>query len=165
MSGTDAAVDGPPKATLEESMKFYNEITRPRRVVKFGTDDDYRKLEPGEFEEGSANYSTWETKVDELADFGLGIVLYFKMLIYLFAVCIVCGCIQLVNVGYFTGDGTLDPSTAQVGSYSNGQVRELKEIINNHIFLVVVLLLLSPSFFSLFSFFFFLSSPLLIIII
>jgi len=70
-------VDAGPDIKL--AWKYFYSTTLPNRVLKPGTKDDFRKLEPGESVENSEPYGVWDTPVREIGDFGIGILLYFKV--------------------------------------------------------------------------------------
>ena len=59
------------------------------------------QLEPGETVPGSEPYGIFDTPVDELGDFGLGILLYFKMLRFLGVLVVVLGGAAAYNIDYF----------------------------------------------------------------
>ncbi|GMH93040.1 hypothetical protein TrVE_jg7780 [Triparma verrucosa] len=83
------------------SWKYFQGVTLPNRVVKAGTKNEFRKLEPGEVAEGSEPYGVFDTPLNELGDFGIGVLLYFKMLLFLGCLCVVLGLIGAYNLHYF----------------------------------------------------------------
>ena len=46
-------------ANIDDAWHFFKHHTLPRRVLKEGATDDFRKLEPGEDAEGSTLYGVW----------------------------------------------------------------------------------------------------------
>jgi hypothetical protein len=96
-------MNGQPPPDMKAAWEFYETYTLPRRILKEGTTDDYRKLEPGEVAEGSGLYGVWETPVDEIGDFGLGVYLYFKMLITLVGTMAVCIALNIPAMQHYTG--------------------------------------------------------------
>ncbi|GMH48808.1 hypothetical protein TL16_g00380 [Triparma laevis f. inornata] len=95
-------MNGLPPPDMKAAWEFYETYTLPRRILKEGTTDDYRKLEPGEIAEGSGLYGVWETPVDEIGDFGLGVYLYFKMLITLVGCMAVCIALNIPAMQHYT---------------------------------------------------------------
>ena len=95
---------------IKLSWKYFETVTLPNRVLKPGSKDDFRKLEPGEIVGHSEPYGVWDTPVKEIGDFGIGILLYFKMLIGLGSLALLLGLISVYNIDFFKS-----------GSYSDSQ--------------------------------------------
>jgi hypothetical protein len=98
----------------EVSWKYHQETTMPLCVIKPPEPGqkraEYRKLESGELAEGATHYSVWHTPVNEIGDFGIGLLLYFRMLISLGVLAFVLGMAACQNITRFASD-----------DYSNGQ--------------------------------------------
>jgi len=84
---------------IARSWEFWNLHTVPRFVVQ--DDGDIVKCEPGV---PGQRYSVLGTPVSELRDFGIGIAMYFKTLIYVCVACIAAGGINVLAMRYFWSD-------------------------------------------------------------
>ncbi|CAM9599348.1 unnamed protein product, partial [Phaeothamnion confervicola] len=81
---------------------YWYQNTLPRYAQKEGKPNDFRKLEPGE--EGGQLYHLWYTPLWQLGDFGLGLGLFFQLLIVLLLLLSVVGIINAWTIHYFASD-------------------------------------------------------------
>ena len=65
-----------------------NKPTRDLAAAK-GIEAKYDKAEVGEFEKPTMLYPVWDTPIDDMADFGIGVALYFSTLRFLAVLCLV----------------------------------------------------------------------------
>jgi len=93
---------------IRKSWAFYENITLPRYVVKSKNQKGYERARPGEnYEEGTKLFPIFKTKTADLADFGLGIGLYFKTIVGLAVMTGVAGLFNIfVIVKYGESSGT-----------------------------------------------------------
>uniref|UniRef100_A0A7S1XQ05 CSC1/OSCA1-like cytosolic domain-containing protein n=1 Tax=Phaeomonas parva TaxID=124430 RepID=A0A7S1XQ05_9STRA len=87
---------------IEEARKFWDLHTVPRykKVVEDGV-ETLEKCEPGV--EGTFYDIIW-TPINELRDFGIGLTMYFRTLLYIAASSIIVGLINIAAMNYFLSD-------------------------------------------------------------
>jgi len=94
-------VDSAPDLSL--AWAFFEHITLPRRLVSASnTTSRFERAEPGEVDQPTALYSPWSLPESELSQWGIAMGLYFATLRILCTLFLVLGCLNLVNVFYFS---------------------------------------------------------------
>lgn len=77
-----------------------NKSTRDLAAAK-GIEAKYDKAEVGEFEKPTMLYPVWDTPIDDMADFGIGVALYFSTLRFLAVLCLVAFWLNSSTMRYF----------------------------------------------------------------
>jgi hypothetical protein len=106
-------VDGdentPKPPSLDAAWAFFEHVTLPRHFVKEGQSrgfrrDSFQKAGAGESDEKTVLYEYFGTPEKELADFGVGIGLYFWTLKVLCIIILITGCINIPVLMHFASD-------------------------------------------------------------
>lgn len=111
-----AADAEPPPPDFQKAREFQRNIVLPRyekEVDKKGK-VNYRKKEPGEL--GGHLYGIWSTPLEQLGDFGLGVGLYYHLVVMMTVILVIAGLINSWTIDYFMSP-EYDP-TGQVGATS-----------------------------------------------
>ncbi len=100
--------------SLDKSWEFFEHHVLPRcfdEPQKGEAALTYNLAEPGERDEKTKLYPVWETPLEEMADFGIGVGMYFSMVRYFSIMCLIVGFLSVPNMIYYLSD-----------AYSNGQL-------------------------------------------
>jgi len=105
---------------LDKAWQFFEHYALPRFFVEAKQDSvinaapnqkqRYCRAEPGEAEHPTRLYPIWRTPLEDMADFGIGVGMYFSMIRYLAVMCFIAGCISIPNIIFYQSD-----------QYSDGQ--------------------------------------------
>ena len=95
-----------PEVCLDEAWNYFERVTLPRYFC-----DDIAKRQSGleraargETQRNTRLYSPWSTPLDELADFGIGVGLYFATLRALIVLLIIGGIINYPSLAYYSSE-------------------------------------------------------------
>jgi hypothetical protein len=105
----DGDENKPKPPSLDAAWAFFEHVTLPRHFVKevqtrgFSR-DSLQKAEPGETNEKTALYGYFGTPGKDLADFGVGVGLYFWTLKVLCIIILITGCINIPVLMHFASD-------------------------------------------------------------
>lgn len=97
--------DSVPPPSLAAGWAYFEHVSLPRHFIRRGRSkgkDVLMRAEAGEDEEPTQLYSVWKTPEDDLADFGMGVGLYFFTLRCLAFILFVAGCINIPNLLYYS---------------------------------------------------------------
>ncbi len=100
--------------SLDRSWEFFEHHVLPRcfdEPQKGEVALKFNLAEPGETDEKTKLYPVWETPLEEMADFGIGVGMYFSMVRYFSLMCLIVGFLSIPNMVYYLSD-----------AYSNGQL-------------------------------------------
>jgi len=105
---------------LDKAWQFFEHYALPRCFVGVKQNSvisaspnqkqRYYRAEPGEAGHQTRLYPIWRTPLEDMADFGIGVGMYFSMIRYLAVMCFIAGCISIPNIIFFQSD-----------QYSDGQ--------------------------------------------
>lgn len=106
--------------SLDKAWEFFEHYSLPRCFLGVKRDSvinanpkqvqRYYRAEPGEAEHQTRLYPIWATPLEDMADFGIGVGMYFSMVRYLAVMCFIAGCLSIPNLVFFLSD-----------QYSDGQ--------------------------------------------
>ncbi|TMW59747.1 hypothetical protein Poli38472_004816 [Pythium oligandrum] len=97
------ALDQYEKPSLEVAKTWLSTVILPRRKKNPAT-GEYHQVEMGEDPTGSEPYPLWGTSLNDLKVFGIGISLYFYMLVQLGIIILVLSLVSLPTMLYFLSD-------------------------------------------------------------
>ena len=106
-SDDNVSNEGDTLPSLDRAWAYFEHVTLSRYFVTNGpvlTKDLHRKAEAGETEEPTRLYDVWKTSEADLADFGIGMGMYFYTLRTLALTMLVAGLICIPNLIYFASD-------------------------------------------------------------
>ena len=92
---------------LDKAWAFFEHSTLARYYTQKGADDDedhFVKAEPGERKQPTKLYPVLSTPETDLADFGIGVGVYFYTLRMLSFIMLVAGILSIPNLWYYGGD-------------------------------------------------------------
>lgn len=102
-SSIDKETPQPP--SLDRGWAYFEHVTLPRHFVEPSSERDvFKRAETGEYEEPTRLYSITGTPESDLADFGIGVGMYFFTLRALAIVMLIAGIINIPNMIYFAGE-------------------------------------------------------------
>jgi len=88
---------------LRLAWAFFEHIVLPRRLDKPNNEAPrFERAQPGELDQRTALYSPWSLPESELSKWGLSFRLYFAKIRILGILFLVLGCLNLINVAYFS---------------------------------------------------------------
>uniref|UniRef100_A0A7S3QEB8 CSC1/OSCA1-like cytosolic domain-containing protein n=1 Tax=Chaetoceros debilis TaxID=122233 RepID=A0A7S3QEB8_9STRA len=93
--------------SLDKAWEYFEHQILPRRLVKDKTDSclgKYDRAEVGEHIKKTKLYPVWSTPIDDMADFGVGVVLHFSTIRFLAILCFVAACINIPNMVFFASE-------------------------------------------------------------
>jgi len=91
------------KPNLDEGWNFFEHIILPR-CYQLDGDPSFRKAEPGETGRATTFYPLIKTPVKDLADFGVGVGMYFNALKSFAIILLLAGLISIANISYLRSD-------------------------------------------------------------
>eukprot|EP00978_Attheya_sp_CCMP212_P000391 scaffold788_cov56-Attheya_sp.AAC.4 len=105
----DVLENNPKPPSLDAAWAFFEHVTLPRHFIKETqtrgfSRDSLPKAEPGETNEKTALYGYFGTPGKDLADFGVGVGLYFWTLKVLCIIILITGCINIPVLMHFASD-------------------------------------------------------------
>jgi hypothetical protein len=142
--GTPEKSVSPPN--LEKGWEFYEHWTLPRCFVKktfasseqedssftssrfrrwIGNQRKYIRADAGEKKDETMLYPLWGTSMADMADFGVGVGLYFKMLRYFMIVSFIAGLMSIPIMAYYSKEYARSDSDE-----SSGQISKIMNMIN-----------------------------------
>lgn len=100
------------KPSIDAAWAYFEHVTLARRFVnsqkektqRVHNKDSFQKAEAGEKDEGTVLYSVVDTPERDLADFGLGVGIYFFTLRALAIIMLIAGLINTPNLIYYASD-------------------------------------------------------------
>ena len=120
--------------SLDDSWGYYEHITLYRhRKLEPGesASDGLDKAEPGERRFPTQLYTFWNTSVDHIGDFGIGIGAYFDTTWWLAIITLVAGFISLSSSLYFSSDDYTDQDAYM---HNNNLLLKSSAICSNQVF-------------------------------
>jgi len=93
------------KPNLDDGWNYYEYVTLPRCFKDEDGEFSYTQTEPGETEKETIFYPLIRTPVKDLADFGVGVGMYFNALKSFAFILLLAGLISIANITYFHSDG------------------------------------------------------------
>mmetsp|Transcript_12313 Transcript_12313/g.18239 ORF Transcript_12313/g.18239 Transcript_12313/m.18239 type:complete len:794 (+) Transcript_12313:306-2687(+) len=96
--------------SLDMAWSYFEHITLPRYLVNHKSDkDQFERAQPGRFDVETRLYPVWGTPESELADFGIGVGIYFYMLRVLTVIMLIAGLIHFPMYEYFSSTDYTPP--------------------------------------------------------
>ena len=94
------------KPSLDKAWEFFEHVVLPRCVKPRSTPffGKFQRAEPGESEKMTMLYPIWATPMNDMADFGIGVGLYFKTVQYLCFITFIAGLINVPNMIYLSSE-------------------------------------------------------------
>uniref|UniRef100_K3W946 CSC1/OSCA1-like cytosolic domain-containing protein n=1 Tax=Globisporangium ultimum (strain ATCC 200006 / CBS 805.95 / DAOM BR144) TaxID=431595 RepID=K3W946_GLOUD len=108
MSHAASSLDQYDKPSVEVAKKWLETVILPRRFFDEKT-NTYRMVEMGEDPTGSELFPVWGTSLRDLYAFGIGIGLYFRMLLQLGLLMFVLAAVSMPSIVYFLSDAYSGP--------------------------------------------------------
>ena len=86
------------------------------------TNDKYQRAEPGETERPTALYPIWDTPEEQLADFGVGVGLYFNSLKVLSMILTIAGLICIPAMQFYSSS---EYSANQQAAFNEQELKQM----------------------------------------
>ena len=94
--------------SLDKAWEYFEHHVLPRCLVaddKFHRGGgNYTRAEIGQSDKDTMLYPIWKTPIHDMADFGVGVALYFSTLRFLAIITFIAGCINIPLMVYFDSD-------------------------------------------------------------
>ena len=96
---------------LDQAWQYFETVTLPRYLTDelAQRTDGFERAARGEYVRETALYPVWSTPMDEMADFGIGVGLYFATIRTLTFVMLIAGCLNIYSQYYYAND--YDPNS------------------------------------------------------
>jgi|AntRauTorckE5430_2_1112549.scaffolds.fasta_scaffold02356_2 hypothetical protein len=92
---------------LDRAWEYFEHYTLPRCFANRAetvAGRKYKRAEPGEDQEKTILYPVWATPIADMADFGIGVGMYFDMVRFFGIVALIAGCMSIPSIMFFSTD-------------------------------------------------------------
>jgi len=119
--GLNERVIEPP--ILDSAWEYFEHYTLPRcfaNRTETVAGRKYQRAEPGENQEKTILYPVWGTPLADMADFGIGVGMYFDMVRFFGIVALIAGFLSTYSIVFFTNDYSPNGREAIVNPMNTG---------------------------------------------